>query len=140
MLYISAATTSAAAHCKSGQLKKIFNAIWEKFPTWNLNLQTTVANIEAQDQDDMADKMPSLVDDGSLSPPSSPRANNLEKSLDKVVANKKPAMSRIRTAIGNSWIWKLDSSIFLNHTFSKNGFRHSGIQNWQQNVWWSQRW
>lgn len=56
--------------------------------------------MEAQDHEDIADKMPSLVDDGSLSPPSSPHATNLEKSLEKITANKKAAVSRIQTAVG----------------------------------------
>lgn len=47
----------------------------------------------------MADKMPSLVDDGSLSPPSTPPAPKLEKSLEKT-GGKRPTLSRIRTAVG----------------------------------------
>lgn len=71
--------------------------------------------MEAQDHDDIADKMPSLVDDGSSSPPSSPPITNLEKSLDKIVANKKPAVSRIRTAIGK---WPLNKLKLDSWTFS----------------------
>lgn len=62
--------------------------------------QAAVTNSDVNDQDETLDKIPSIVEDGSLSSPSPPPSNILpQKAVDAPPNIKKPVADRIRTAV-----------------------------------------
>lgn len=69
-----------------------------------------MTNSDVNDQDETLDKIPSIVEDGSLSSPSPPPSNILpQKAVDAPPNIKKPVADRIRTAVGK----------YINKAFSK---------------------